>query len=226
MIRLKSVQFALRVAQVALTLIAFFTARADAGFVIIPQPDAAYVGNTALFAVPGADFDTTSSLSFGSFTMSFDTPLVALTTPTTWSSWGSPPDVESSIPQVLWTNGATSLSITFSNPLGLFGFEAQPNTSVVSSMVASFFLGGSLIGEIPLDVDGNAGARLFAASSTTPFDTVVLSSTDDFAIAQIRADVPEPGTLAHMIGLGVVGIPAYWIRSRRSRLKRDKSASD
>jgi hypothetical protein len=93
-------------------------------------------------------------------------------------------------------------------------------------MVASFFLGATLIGEIPLDVDGNGGARLFAASSTTPFDTVVLSSTDDFAIAQLRAGVPEPGTFAHLIGLGVVGIPALWLRSRRLRLKSIKSASD
>jgi hypothetical protein len=158
-------------------------------------------------------------------TASFDTPLVALTVPTTWGAWGSPPDVESATPRVLWTNGVTSLTITFGTQVGLFGVEAQPSTQVVSSMLASFFQGASLIGEIPLDVDGNAGARLFAASSTTPFDTVVLSSTDDFAISQIRlASVPEPGLIANLIGAGVVGIPALWLRSRKLRLKRRKGA--
>ena len=94
-------------------------------------------------------------------------------------------------------------------------------------MLASFFLGTTLIGEIPLDVDGIGGAKLFAASSTDAFDTVVLSSTDDFAIAQIRVQsVPEPGFLVNLIGLGVVGIPAILIRSRRMRLKRTKSANN
>ena len=96
-------------------------------------------------------------------------------------------------------------------------------------MLASFYLGANLIGEIPLDVDGSGGAKLFAASSTTPFDTVVLSSTDDFAIAQVRvgfASVPEPGFLVQLIGLGVVGIPVFWIRSRKMRVKRMKSASN
>jgi hypothetical protein len=184
----------------------------------IPLPDSTYVGQTTLFPVSGLDFDSVSSVSSGSFTVSFDTPLVALSVPTSWSNWGSPPDVESSAPRVLCTNGVTSLTISLSDPVGLFGFEAQPNTQVVSSMLASFFLGATLIGEIPLDVDGNGGAKLFAASSTIPFDTVVLSSTDDFAIAQIRVgSVPEPGFLANLIGLGVIGIPVIWIRS----LKRE-----
>jgi hypothetical protein len=210
-------QCALRVASVAIALLALFTARADAGFVAIPQPDATYIGRTTLLPVSALDFDTVSSLSSGGLKVSFDTPLVALTTPSTWGSWGSPPDVESSTPRVLWTNGVTSLSMSLSDPIGLFGFEAQPNTQGVSSMLASFFFGATLIGEIPLDVDGNGGARLFAASSTDFFDTVVLSSTDDFAIAQVRiASVPEPGPLVHVIGLGVVGIPVLWVRSRKS----------
>jgi hypothetical protein len=88
-------------------------------------------------------------------------------------------------------------------------------------MLASFFLGATLIGEIPLDVDGKGGARLFAASSTDLFDTIVLSSSDDFAIAQIRvASVPEPGFLTHLCGMAVIGTPAIWFRSRRSQQKR------
>jgi hypothetical protein len=89
-------------------------------------------------------------------------------------------------------------------PVELFGIEAQPNTSVVSSIAASFFAGANLVGEIAIDVDGDGGARLFAASSTTPFDKVVLTSIDDFAIAQVRAGiVPEPSSLT-MLVLGSV----------------------
>jgi hypothetical protein len=97
----------------------------------------------------------------------------------------------------------------------IFGVEAQPNTSVVSSILASFYSGANLIGEIPLDVDGNAGARLFAASSTTPFDTIVLNSTDDFAIAQIRlsASVPEPSSLI-LLFLGFVVVCSAARRGR------------
>src|SRR5262245_52451550 len=146
-------QCAVRFVQVVFVLLVFFTTRAEAGFTPIPQPDATYLGGTTLFPVPGADFDTVSSLALGGFTVSFDSPLAALTTPPSWGSWGSPSDVESATPRVLWTNGANSLTIALSSPVGLFGVEAQPNTSVVSSMLASFFLGITLIGEIPLDVD-------------------------------------------------------------------------
>ncbi len=216
--------FTWNVAHIAIVVVVFFTPGAQAGFVAISQPDASYLGQTQLFPITGPDFGVFSSLSSGSSTVSFDTDLVALTVPSTWSTWGSPPDVESSTPRVLWTNGFTSLSATFNAPVHLFGVELQPNTTVTSSVLASFFLGASLIGEIPLDVDGHAGARLFAASSTTPFDSVVFSSTDDFAIAQVRlSSVPEPGVFTMLVSMGVVGIPALWVRSRyrRSRVLRD-----
>jgi hypothetical protein len=185
---------------VGLGMLALVTPAVDAGFVPIAQPDAAYLSASTLLPITGADFDLVPSLSTGSFSVTFDTDLVALTVPTTWTSWGSPPDVETATPRVLWTNGATSLTLTFNAPLVLFGLEAQPNTSVVSPITASYFQGANLVGEIPLDVDGSGGARLFAASSTTPFDKVVLSSTDDFAIAQVRfAIVPEPSSLTMMV---------------------------
>ena len=189
---------------VSLGVLTLGTCVAHAGFVPIAQPDAAYLSESTLMPFSAADFDVVSSLSSGLFSVTFDTDLVALTVPTTWASWGAPPNVESSTPRVLWTNGFTSLTLTFSESVELFGLEAQPNTSVVSPILASFFQGANLVGEIPLDVDGNGGALLFAASSTTPFDKVVLSSTDDFAIAQVRAGiVPEPSSLT-MLVLGSV----------------------
>jgi hypothetical protein len=191
------------------------TASARADFTPIPQPDAAYLANTGVAPISAADFDVVTSLLARGVTATPDIGLVALTVPTTWGSWGSPPSVESSTPRVLWTNGFTSLTLTLSEPEGLFGFEAQPNTSVVSNILASFYQGATLLGEISLDVDGNAGARLFAASSTTRFDKIVISSTDDFAIAQVRV-VPEPGSLM-LLGLEVVGSSLILIRVRRRR---------
>jgi hypothetical protein len=189
---------------VLLGVLSLGTSAAHAGFVPIAQPDAAYLSESTLMPFSAADFDVVSSLSSGLFSVAFDTDLVALTVPTTWASWGTPPNVESATPRVLWTNGAASLTLTFSQSVQLFGMEAQPNTSVVSSIIASFFAGANLVGEIPLDVDGNGGARLFAASSTTPFDKVVITSTDDFAIAQVRVGtVPEPSSLT-MLLLGSV----------------------
>jgi len=204
-----------RVLIIALGVFAAFTAPARAGFTPISQPDASYIASSALLPITAQDFDAVSSLSLGPNTVSFDVPLVALTVPTTWGTWGSPPDVETATPRVLWTNGATSLTLSFSLPLQLFGAEAQPDTTVVSSITASFFLGASLVGEIPLDVDGNGGARLFAASSTTPFDSVVFNSTDGFALAQIRLRaVPEPSSLA-ILAAGIAGVLGI-VRGRRA----------
>jgi hypothetical protein len=205
---------------VSLGILTLDTCVAHAAFVPIAQPDAAYLSESTLMPFSAADFDVVSSLSSGSFSVTFDTDLVALTVPTTWASWGTPPNVESSTPRVLWTNGATSLTLTFTQSVELFGIEAQPNTSVVSSIDASFFAGANLVGEIAMDVDGDGGARLFAASSTTPFDKVVLTSTDDFAIAQVRAGiVPEPSSLT-MLVLGSV-IVATAAR-KRIGLKADR----
>jgi hypothetical protein len=198
-----------RILSLAFGVLGAFTSAAPAGFIPISQPDATYLSETTLLPITAADFDVVSSLSAGNLAVTFNTGLVALTVPTTWSSWGSRPDVESSKPRVLWTNGSTSLTITLNRAVQIFGVEAQPNTSVVSSILASFYSGANLIGEIPLDVDGDAGARLFAASSTASFDTIVLSSTDDFAIAQVRlsASVPEPSSLI-LLFLGLVVVSA------------------
>jgi PEP-CTERM motif len=198
-----------------LALMASSAALAD--FVPITQPDAAYLSATTLLPVSAPDFDVVSSLSDATETVTFDVDLVALTVPTSWTSWGSPPSTESAIPRVLWSNGFTSLAITLSAPAFTVGFEAQPNTSVPSILTATFLNSGSVVGSIPLTVDGNGGALLFAATtSTSPFNEVDLNSTDDFAIAQVRYAiaqvVPEPESLALMLLGGAVLV---FRRSRR-----------
>ena len=203
-----------------LALMASSAALAD--FVPIAQPDAGYLSTTTLLPVSAPDFDVVSSLSNATETVTFDVDLVALTVPTSWTSWGSPPNTESATPRVLWSNGFTSLAVTLSAPALTFGFEAQPNTAFPSVLTATFLNSGSPVGSVSLAVDGNAGALLFAATtSTSPFNEVDLTSTDDFAIAQVRYAiaqvVPEPESLALMLLGGAVLV--FW-RSRRALSRR------
>src|SRR5262249_476807 len=112
------------------------------------------------------------------------------------------------------TNGLTSLTLTSNLLLTTFGLEAQPNTTVPATITATFFNGNTQVGQIIQAVDGDGGARLFAASSTTPFNPIVLSPTDDFAVAQVRA-VPEPSAVVNLAAAGVCGLAAWLRRARR-----------
>lgn len=205
----------LRWAAAALLLLgAMHSGPARAQFTPINLPDAAYVGGTSLLRVTDPDFSVLSALSDGALTVSFSTDLAALTVPDTWTTWGAPPNTESATPRVLWTQGETSLALDFSFPLGLFGLEVEPNTGAVFPITATFFNGADVVGEITHDVDGNGGALLFAAQSSKPFTRVVLSSPDDFAVANLRY-VPEPGALAMLLGMGIGGALLLRRTSRR-----------
>jgi hypothetical protein len=182
---------------------------APAAFISTLQPTAAYKASTLLFPVNVPDFNVVSSVSNG-LTINFDRPLVALTTPTTWASWGAPPNTESATPRVLWTNGFTSLTLSTSIPVTTLGFEAEPNTAVVSTLTATFFNNNTQVGEIIRDV---GGALLFAGTNDTPFNKVVVTSLDDFAIAQLRANaVPEPASVVQLAGASVIGLTVWLIR--------------
>src|SRR5262245_35996701 len=104
----------------------FWASAASTDFITIGQPDAAYLAGTTRLDFLEPDFDVLASLSDGTETATFDNDLVALTVPTTWSTWGSPPDTESATPRVLWTNGLTSFAIDLSLPALTFGFEVEP----------------------------------------------------------------------------------------------------
>ena len=119
----------------------------------------------------------------------------------------------SSTPRVLWTNGYTELTITSSEPLLLLGLEIQPETLELAMITALFMNGSDFVGEITQIVDGEAGARLFAAMNSQPFDRVLLFSSDAFGIAQLRVmAVPEPSSLL----LFVLGTAcANWALPRR-----------
>ena len=110
--------------------------------------------------------------------------------PASWPlPWGnSPNQVEISNPDVLYTNGQTTLTIRFSSPRRFAGFEISPQLGAVQSFKADYIdASGNLIGTISRTVQGGK-ARLIGAR-TQPSTKVVMiqiTSTFDFAIGRIR----------------------------------------
>jgi hypothetical protein len=183
------------------------------GFVPIAQPDAAYLARSTLLAIAGQDYTAVSSLSTGGLTLDFDIDLVALSAPETWSTWGAQPNVENLTPRVLWSNGFTELMIQSSEPLLLLGLEIQPETQESAMITALFMNGSNVVGEITQIVDGEAGARLFAAMNSRPFDRVLIYSSDAFGIAQVRVmTIPEPSAVILLMLGAACAAP---LRSRR-----------
>lgn len=189
-----------------------------AQFTPIVQPDAWYLSATTMLPTP--DTFPASSLTDGLFTvnLSAGADQYRQAPGSGWSTWNSPPWVEPTPTDVFYFPDVTSLTMTFSNPVNIFGFEGQPKPFAVHDMSAIFYMGGSQVGNITLPVDGNSGARLFAAQGTW-FDQVVFSSDTEFAIGRVRYGnepdvVPEAGTLASFGSMAGFGL--LWLRRRLS----------
>jgi hypothetical protein len=126
-----------------------------------------------------------------------------------------PPQVETATPRVVGQSLNRTLTLTLSSAVRTFGFEAMVNNGH-RDITAMFFSGLTEIGNITRPIgDGGVGAKLFATTSTTPFDRVVLVDNSRLGpgttIAQVRyagvsAAAPEPGTAAFVIGGSVWGI--------------------
>jgi hypothetical protein len=190
----------------------------SAAFVAIPQPDASYISTTTLLPISAADQSNVNSLTDGIFTATFSTPLQVFTNPGAFPfTWNTPPATENANPTVLLTSGFSSvtlLTIAFSQPVSQFGLEAQPDAFDIDfSVTANFYDGALNVGSINLSPSGDAGALLFAASTSgkfTSFDITAIPLTlpandVDFAIAELRytlapTSVPEPGTWMAMAG--------------------------
>jgi len=212
-----------------------WAAAAHASFVIIAQPNAAYTSSTTLIPITGNDFDTTTSLSDANLTVTFSTLMEKFSVPTTWTSWSSPPDAETSTPNVLSPAdiSVNSVMLNFSTALSTFGIEVEPDalpqygTFPVS---LTFFNGATQIGQINKNLDG-ATSALFAASvdGATPLITSVVLTVapnvqsphgTDPGMAQFRyalasvSSTPEPATLFTCGSLLAV---LFGLRSRRAR---------
>ncbi len=179
-------------------------------FTVIPSPTVSYTGATSLVSITAPNGTSVSSLSGSGQTLGFSTALTAATVGVSgWSTWGSPPDTESSTPRVLARyTSLTSLTIDLSSPTGIFGFEIEPDTFGLFTIGATFYSGSTLLGSISQDVNGNAGARLFAATSTTPIDRVVVTSpsgANGFALAQFRFATPAPAPISSPVATPLLG---------------------
>lgn len=204
-------------------MLAGVTARAD--FNPIAQPTGAYTSSTTLIDISGIPDGTTNitSVTDGTQTISFDQSMTKGTAGSSgWATWNSPPAVESSTPPVLFRSNTNSLTMSLSVLSTTFGFELQGNRSDISSQFLVTFLDNALspVGNINLLVNGNAGALLFAASTTTsPFLRVTIENTSldaqGFAIANLRyTAVPEPASVA-MIAQAIAAVGFYGWRKRR-----------
>ncbi len=218
----------MRLRTTALSLLSVFAIAAlpaKADFTPIALPTGTYTSSTTLINIGGfADGATMTSVTNGTQTLTFDQTLIKASIPSGgWSTWGSPPNTESNNPPVLKQSTSNTLQILLSVPSSTFGFELEGGQFTVNEFAVQFYEGANLVGNIPLFIDGNGGAKLFAASTTDqPFTSVVINNVDGrsggFAIAQLRyapfVPVPEPASVA-MLAQAIAAVGYYGWRKRR-----------
>lgn len=198
---------------------------AFAQFTPIATPTAGYTSSTTLFAIAPANGVSVPSIASAGQTVSFSPTPSAQTVPGGgWSTWNSPPAVESSTPRVLAFFGATSATISLTQAARTFGFEIEPNNFGTHTITATFMSGASTLGTITLSVPGSSGALLAAATSTPSITSVTISAptSGGFAIAQIRFALPPAviPTLSKtgMAGLGMLLAAAGALLARKQQL--------
>jgi PEP-CTERM motif len=182
-------------------------------FTVFNNPtDGVYIPSTTDYGGGDGSGGTINSLG----TFNFSSGLLEFAVGVSWATWNCPPATESCTPNVLYTNGATTLTLTMdpAHHDNTAGFELEPDQfqqEIVTALYhyndgATFFLGQ--------DPNGSAGALLYAVQNDTPGTWVtsidiVDTFPDDFAIAQLRQGnsgtvTPEPGTMA-LLGTGLLG---------------------
>lgn len=211
----------------AAILAASFSAPARAAFTVIPQPDPAYVAATNVIDLASlAEYDEVTSVRLGTQTLSFDQVLEKRTVPGSWITWGAPPATESATPDVLY-NAASRLEVELAQRASTLGLELEPEQFGSFPFQADFYSGSTLVGSILQSVEGNDGARLFAARLAAGFTRVVLENTggdsNGFAVAQLRFGTSVPGPLP-MLGAAAAFCRSRGLRKRLGVVARGSAA--
>lgn len=160
---------------------------------MIPNPDAGYLASTGKCDLGAVGSVTTSCTDANGLTANFSLPLQVREVPGGgWATWSSPPFSESSTPKVGFCV-CTTLRIDESNVLSpIAGVELEPNLFATFTMTAQFYdYQGNLFATVSRDVNGFAGARLFAISSDAEVvASIVITCAcggGGWALAQVRA---------------------------------------
>lgn len=185
-------------------------APAIAQFTPVSTPGASYTSSTTLIAITQGNGTPAPSISGGGQTVTFSTSLTAGAVGSGWSTWGAPPNTESTTPRIVYTfTSLSSLTMTLSSPASAFGFEIEPNSFGVHPFTATFMNGSTTLGSVTRNVEGNAGALLAAAMSTPSITSVVLtipSSAAGFALAQFRFSFPAVTAIPSVSTTGICGL--------------------
>lgn len=149
----------------------------------------------------GANFTDIGNISLdGGADITFGAPVNIRTIGAGWGTWSG-----GYTGQILFTNGATSLSGTFGAPVDAFGFFSEPDPFSIHSFTLSLSDGSSINGNF--NGDAGAGFLGWVGASITGF---TISSDVGFAIGDFYTGsvsaIPEPASWLTMIaGFGLVG---------------------
>jgi hypothetical protein len=171
-----------------------------------PVGQAATAGMAAAIADPGAVFaDVTSAPLTAGKSVLFSTPLSHRRIGSGWATWS-----HGYTGDVYYTNGATSVTMTFSqSDISGFYFYVESNPFGPFTATVSAVGTGGATATATGTGDGGSGATGFAISATggTKIVSITVSMGPDFAIGEFgwAKTVPAPGALA-LFGLaGLAG---------------------
>jgi hypothetical protein len=83
------------------------------------------------------------------------------------------------------------VTLNLSLPCTTFGFEIEPDEWDMFPVSTRFYNGSTLLGTVSQNINGDAGAMLAAATSTTPITRVVITvpaEANGFAMAKNPAE--------------------------------------